>query len=411
MILLSHPTANQFSRSLLEGLYEKQLLESFHTCIHWDNQKTWNQWLPKQVQNELDRRSFPKAFQSFIFSYPRYEWGRLLSGKFKLDNLIQHEKGIFCLDRVYHHLDKKVSLYLSRKGQNISSIYAYEDGALESFLAAKKLNIHCIYDLPIAYWEFARKLYLEEAHRLPEWEGTLIGNKDSQKKCDRKARELDLADLVICPSQFVKDSIPNTVKKQKPVLVSPFGTPLINQKRISTKRRSGVVRFLFVGSMSQRKGLSDLFEAFNLLQRKDIELHVLGTPILEMEFYKNQFPHFVHHPTRPHKQVLDLMSQCDVFVLPSIVEGRAQVIQEAMSQSLPILITPNTGGEDLVDSQTGFLVPIRSPLEIAEKVNWFADNQSSIADMGTAARKKAKSVSWSRYQDNIIEAIQNIECC
>ena len=68
------------------------------------------------------------------------------------------------------------------------------------------------------------------------------------------------------------------------------------------------------------------------------------------------------------------------------------------------LITPNTGGEDLVDSQTGFLVPIRSPLEIAEKVNWFADNQSSIADMGKAARKKAKSVSWSRYQDNIIEA-------
>ena len=47
----------------------------------------------------------------------------------------------------------------------------------------------------------------------------------------------------------------------------------------------------------------------------------------------------------------------------------ALVQQEALSCGIPIIVTPNAGGEDLiVDGITGHLVPIRSPEKIAEKV-------------------------------------------
>ena len=73
------------------------------------------------------------------------------------------------------------------------------------------------------------------------------------------------------------------------------------------------------------------------------------------------------------------MRTCDIFCLPSIVEGRALVIQEAMSQGLPIIITANTGAEDLVVAEeTGFLVPIRNAEAIAEKINWFITNRTKI---------------------------------
>ena len=80
--------------------------------------------------------------------------------------------------------------------------------------------------------------------------------------------------------------------------------------------------------MSQRKGLADLFAAMNLLQRPDIQLVVLGTPLLPLKFYRSTYPDFLYETTRSNQDVRTLMLSCDVLVLPSIVEGRAMVQME-----------------------------------------------------------------------------------
>jgi len=155
---------------------------------------------------------------------------------------------------------------------------------------------------------------------------------------------------------------------------------------------------LFAGSMSQRKGLGDLFAAMKLLDRPDVELVVMGSPVAPMAFYRRELPGFIHEPPRPHQAVLQLMRSCDVLVLPSIIEGRALVMQEAMSQGLPVIITPNTGGEDLVEEgRTGFLVPIRSPRAIAERLDWFADSPEETQHMGQLAQRKAEGYRWDNY--------------
>ncbi|MBC8117290.1 MAG: glycosyltransferase family 4 protein, partial [Candidatus Saccharimonas sp.] len=90
----------------------------------------------------------------------------------------------------------------------------------------------------------------------------------------------------------------------------------------------------------------------------------------------------------------------------SIVEGRALVQQEAMSCGLPIIITPNTGGEDLVDEgRTGFLVPIRSPEKIAEKISWCADHRPETAEMGQAAMALSREYTWEKYTRKILRTI------
>ena len=128
-----------------------------------------------------------------------------------------------------------------------------------------------------------------------------------------------------------------------------------------------------------------------------------------MEFYKKELPDFTYEPNRSNAQVLALMRSCDVFCLPSIVEGRALVMQEAMSQGLPIIITPNTGGEDLViEGKTGFMVPVRSPEKLAEKISWFLDNRLQIAEMGKMAQQHAASYTWKGYGKNVIDAINTL---
>jgi len=328
-----------------------------------------------------------------------------------MKKLIVHETGPFCIDQIYRTLDWHVATNLNiAQKEGVTAVYAYEDGALEIFEQAKKLGLLCIYDLPIAYWETGRKLLLEEADRLPQWAPTLGGGiTDSAIKLERKRRELELADVVVGPGSFVLDSLPEW-SADKIKIMSPFGSPVSYVSLgLKDKNQDGPLRVLFVGSMGQRKCLGDLFEAIKLLDGANVELVVLGSLLAPMDFYREQLSNFTYEPVRSHNEVLELMRTCDVFCLPSIVEGRALVIQEAMSQGLPIIITSNTGGEDLViNGETGFLVPIRSAEAIAEKIKWFVDNRDQIAAMGEKAAIHAQAYTWENYSSNIVEQLKAI---
>jgi len=410
-IVVSHPTGNANVRAVLAAFERNNLLAKYFTTISANADSPLVKMLPNNFKKEILRRSYA-INKSLIETYPIKEMGRVLFPKIGLKRLTRHEQGSFSVDAVYrsfdHHVSGKLESYLKR--ENIKAVYAYEDGALETFKKAKSLGLTCIYDLPIAYWEYGRKLMREEAERLPEWACTMGGSiKDSELKLKRKEEEMKLADVVVGPGKFVLDSIP-VEAKSKHLIQSPFGSPESNYTEAGKRDASGKLKVLFVGSMGQRKGLGDLFQAMKLLNDDRLELIVLGSLLQPLEFYKSIYPDFKHVSNRPHKEVLELMRSCDVFCLPSIVEGRALVMQEAMSQGLPIIITPNTGGEDLViEEKTGFLVPIRSPEKIAEKLNWFLNNKQKLSQMSTAAREHAEKYSWDAYGEKIARELLTLE--
>lgn len=411
MILVSHPTGNTFVRALLDRLSNVQKLNSFHTAVAVQTSDWYLNLLPVSVKRELLRRSF-EVLDAKLYTYPARELVRLAAAKLGVNFFTQHEIGWASVDAVYQELDRRVSNYLeTRSTKHLSGVYCYEDAALYTFQVAKEQGLVCFYDLPIAYWETSQQLLQEEAERLPEWEPTLLGTRNSQAKLDRKSRELELADVVICPSQFVYDSLPKATHQAKKCVIAEFGSPAMQAlKQHVKKAEDAPLRVLFAGSMSQRKGLADLFAAMKILKRSDVELVIMGSLLMPLEFYRSQFPNFTYEPTRPHEAVLELMQSCDVLVLPSIVEGRALVQQEAMICGLPLIITPNTGGEDLIDEgETGFLIPMRSPEAIAEKINWFAEHRQELEQMRELTQQKAKEKTWQRYTQVILEAIKSVE--
>lgn len=410
-IVMSHPTGNANVRAIARGFVEAGMLSEFHTTIATFPGSFLDRLGKLSLFSELKRRRFDSSLEGYTKTYPWRELGRMAALKAQIKLLTYHETGPFCVDAVYKSVDRSVSQQLhnaERKG--VEAVYAYEDGALETFIAAKKNGMLCVYDLPIAYWQTLRDLLIHEVERMPKWKKTLGGGiKDSPQKLERKSKELELADIIIGPAQFVMESLPQWAKLKKRI-ISPFGSPEIifrsEEKAESIDKRP--LRILFAGSMGQRKGLGDLFEAMKLLKSRNVELVVMGSLLESMEFYRKQFSHFIHEPGRPHHQVLELMRTCDVFCLPSIVEGRALVMQEAMSQGLPIVITPNTGGEDLViEGTTGFLVPIRSPQKIAEKIDWFASNINMVKEMGKMAKQHAATYTWKKYAETIVNELSH----
>lgn len=412
-IILTHPTGNQNVRAVIKSLYKAGMLHEFNTTIALNAESILLKSLPVSIYSELSRRSFSIP-RNQIRTHSFREFSRIALPRLGFKNSVQHETGWASIDAVYQSMDKSVSKRILRKKvkEQIQAVYSYEDGALCTFTAAKSIGLKCIYDLPITFWQTGRKLMAEEADRLPGWAKTLGGGiQDSPAKLERKSRELELADLVVVPSEFVFNSLPDSASKKQTVIV-PFGSPDILPKiqwtNIENKQVTAPLRVLFIGSMSQRKGLADLFKAMRILNRQDIELIVMGSLQAPLEFYKKEYANFTYLPGRSHEQVLELMRSCDVFCLPSIVEGRALVMQEAMSQGLPLIITPNTGGADLIiEGSTGFLVPIRSAELIASKLMWFLEHRNEISKMGKMAREHAAKYSWEKYGMRIIEKINN----
>jgi glycosyltransferase involved in cell wall biosynthesis len=411
-IVVTHPTGNRNLRAVISSFEEASILAGFNTTLAVNPDSFLVGLLPEKIRKEFIRRSYPVDF-SHVNTRPLLELSRNILPKIGFKGAASHESGFASVDKVYRDLDKSTAASLSKlvKNQELSAVYAYEDGALETFTRAKQLGLKCIYDLPIAYWETLRRLMFEEAERLPNWSTTLGGGiRDSQAKLDRKTREMEMADVVVGPGKFVLDSLPAWASDKK-LIMSPFGSPITGVEIESTVdvNYTRPLRVLFAGSLGQRKGLGDLFKAVSMIDPTKIELVVMGSLLAPLEFYKSELPNFTYEKGRPNAQVLELMRSCDVFCLPSIVEGRALVMQEAMSQGLPLLITPNTGGEDLViPGETGFLVPIRSPEQIAEKLNWYIEHREETKRMGNKARAHARNYTWKGYGDKIVSELNGL---
>ena len=97
------------------------------------------------------------------------------------------------------------------------------------------------------------------------------------------------------------------------------------------------------------------------------------------------------------------MEKHDLLVLPSIVEGRALVQQEALSCGLPLLVTQNAGGEDLIEEgKTGFLIPIRQPQTLAKRIEWFLNHRAEGHEMGQFCQDTASRYSWDAYVKKIV---------
>jgi alpha-maltose-1-phosphate synthase len=407
VILLSHPTANQNVRQAARAFVEANLLEEFWTCINWKQDGLLDRLaaLSARFQNEARRRSFPNELVPFIRTAPWRELGRQAAGQFGWEQLARYDS-LFSLDAVYRSLDRRVAEQIA-DNLTIKVVYAYEDGALATFLAAREREIKCIFEHPTIYWRRVREIQREEAELHPEWAPTLGALGDSEEKLARKDQELALADLVITPSSFARDSLVRASVRTAQVVVVPYGTDPVdaNPNRAQT---SGKLRVLFVGALSQAKGLGYLLEAVTHLER-DIEFTLIGRRVSPAAPVSSILDKYRWIPSLPHNQLLQEMSRHDVLVLPSLHEGFGLVMTEAMGQGLVVITTPHTGASDLItDSVDGFVVPIRSATAIEEKLVLLLRDRDRVRAMQEHAREKALTYTWENYRQRLVQLAREV---
>ncbi|MFA5983161.1 MAG: glycosyltransferase family 4 protein [Methylococcaceae bacterium] len=399
MMIVSHPTGNQNLRNAVEAFHKANQLIGFYTTVAWNSQSALAKLMPQELGTTLKRRDYSNIPAQLIFTHPLIEACRLLAGKLKLNTLTEHETGIFSVDGVYREFDNFVAKQLHQH-PSIKRLYAYEDCSLASFQAAKRLNIQTLYELPIGYWRAAQIIMREEAELNPAWADTLLSMRDSQEKLARKDQELALADKIIVASQFTAETLKLSEVGDKEIIVIPYGSPPpVTQPNLNHHKK---LKVLFVGGLSQRKGLSYLLEAAKILKDK-IELTIIGSRIGKCIPLDNALQEYRYIPSLPHHKILEEMDNHDVFVFPSLFEGFGLVILEAMARGIPVITTSHTAGPDIItDGQDGFIVPIRSHQAIAEKLELLANDRDLLNQLKIAALAKASFFSWKSYQDQLV---------
>lgn len=134
-------------------------------------------------------------------------------------------------------------------------------------------------------------------------------------------------------------------------------------------------QILSVGRAHWIKGYNYALDSCAILKKQGFQFHysIIGAKdVEELEFQKNNLglnDCVTFSKNVSHKTVLEMMQKADLLLLPSVEEGIANVILEAMQLQKTILTTNCGGMEEIVtDGKNGFLMPIRNPELMSQKI-------------------------------------------
>src|SRR5262249_45305957 len=220
----------------------------------------------------------------------------------------------------------------------------------------------------------------------------------------RKDLELALSDAVVVPSRFVAESLALASQQPKRVEVLPYGATSPTGTTVAERVDQEPIRILYAGQLTQRKGLSYLFEALARFEYP-YELSLAGpfpkAPCAALDAALTKRNHR-WLGSLPHSQLLKEMARNHVLVFPSLAEGFGLVLTEALSAGLPIITTANTCGPEIIaDGREGFIVPIRDPHAIAEKLTLLYEDERRRRAMAKAAKGRAAAMSWSLFENRV----------
>jgi glycosyltransferase involved in cell wall biosynthesis len=227
----------------------------------------------------------------------------------------------------------------------------------------------------------------------------------------KEEAEYEGADLISVPSGFAEQSFLDLGVPASKIRRIPYGS---RRERFRPEGEPPKDSFnvLFVGHISLRKGLPYLLEAFSRLKHPRKRLQIVGnidrtlSPVLAKLPIDN-----VHYlGAVPNTQLSKLYAEAHTMVLPSVEEGLAMVMGEAMACGCPVIASRNTGAQDFfTDGQEGFIVPIRSSESILRAMQQLADDPSFAANLRLRCVQRMRDVDgWNGYGRKWRELVESL---
>lgn len=268
---------------------------------------------------------------------------------------------------------------------------------------ARALEVRSWLDCPTAHHQYASRLLSEEVHLQPDFAATMQYPASSSAVARQLNEEIALADDLIVLSNFQARTFAEEGVEASRLHVLPLGVD-VEMFRPAHRTRLETFTIGFVGQVTQRKGISYLLAAFEALRPRGARLLIVGRPVGPRRPWLRGGVE--HHRAVARWELPEFYQQMDVFVLPSLIEGFPQTALEAMACGVPVIVSENTFGTDVViDGHNGYVVPIRDVDAIVDHVRALADDESLRLAMGTNARATAEMFTWDAFGRRLVELV------
>ena len=214
-------------------------------------------------------------------------------------------------------------------------------------------------------------------------------------------RSFELADIILCPSNWVEEGVreygSEHIGKIRRV---PYGSSLQVCDKINEDPPAG--RILFAGRDPLRKGLHYLADAAQMVRARglDIDVRVAGVSRSELGWMQNR-SELNCLGNIPMDQMHREFEQAEVFVLPSLSEGQAGVVLEAMACGCPVIATKESG-VDFKDG-CGITVPVCNADALAEAIIRVIGDRAERNTLARGALGQAVAFSVEAWKARLIQ--------
>lgn len=281
-----------------------------------------------------------------------------------------------------------------------NAIYTFSCASLELLRHGRSRGLFLVLEQTIAPKMIESQLIQEEEASHPGWEQSSY-HRDRHLGAfqERERMEWEIADLIVCGSEFVREGIRACGGSVNRCRVIPYGfrATVPSQKRAFSH---GTLRVLTVGAVGLRKGAPYIVAAARSLKNK-VQFRMAGQLNITSNALGLLNSHVELLGIVPRSEIQQHFAWADVFLLPSICEGSATACYEALAFGLPVITTPNCGSV-VRDGVDGFLVPIRSAEAIVEKLELLATDRDLLALMSKNARERSAEFTLEKYGDRLL---------
>lgn len=264
------------------------------------------------------------------------------------------------------------------------------------------------------------RILIEQATMHPrEWQKTVLGECERfevrpqdcravlpEALVQQMEREYQKADGIVVPSVVAKRSFEHAGLGEKAVVLHAGVNHTFFRLPAAAKSRD-LFRVAFVGRVEIAKGVPYLLQAWKQLGLANAELVLIGEVAEEMGPFLERWalPNVRLTGLLTAEEVAEWYCRSHLLAFPSVNEGLARAIFEAMASGLPVVATELSGAEDCISPGIeGNIVPERSVEALAENILWHNENPEGSAEMGKAARARIeREFTLEHYVDRALE--------
>jgi glycosyltransferase involved in cell wall biosynthesis len=302
--------------------------------------------------------------------------------------------------------DALVARKLPGLGREIDVVHVWPLGARRTLQTARRLGLTTVLERPNAHTRFAYLTVQAECERLgislpPTHEHAF--NADVLR---REEEEYELADYLLCPSDFVARTFVDEGFPPEKLLRNAYGyDPKVFFPGDLSRPTGPGLTVLFAGGAAVRKGLHFALEAWLQSPASTEGRFLIAGSFLPD--YQEWLAPLLDHPSvhvLGHRQdVPDLMRASDILTLPSIEEGSALVCSEAMGSGC-VPVVSDVASAFSRHMENALVHPAGDVATLTEHFTLLHEDRALLERLKAGALLSARDATWQKAGEALVAA-------